>query len=73
MAQITEMRANETILAMVLANIKANVISGINQAKAAGVACEMPTTIEVEIPIDANGLPCIEALRVGRVKTVIHI
>ena len=59
---------------MVLENLKNNVVEGVKAAQAAGVQCEIPTSIEVDMPLDSNGLPCHEhSVCAARLKTTINL
>ena len=61
-------------LAMVLDNMKKNVVEGIKKAQEAGVKCEMPQAIEVDMALDSNGLPCGEkSVCAARLKTTISL
>jgi hypothetical protein len=67
-------KQSSTILAMVLDNMKKNVIEGVKKAQESGVKCEMPTTIEVDMALDSNGLPCGErSVCAARLKTTISL
>jgi hypothetical protein len=67
-------RHPKSILGMVLENMKQNVISGIEEAQAFGVDCEMPDFIDVDMAIDSNGLPCRDGdVCAARLKTRIKL
>ena len=65
----------KSMLAAVLENMRRNVVSGITEAIRAGVDCEMPSSIEVDMPLDSNGLPCTCPGRIcaARIKVSIRI
>lgn len=65
----------KSILAAVLENMRDNVVSGITEAIRAGVYCEMPASIEVDMPLDSNGLPCTcpRQICAARIKVSIRI
>lgn len=70
--EITKQKQYGRILSMALDNIKNNVIKGIEKAQAAGVNCEPQKTIEVDLALDMNGIPCSErSMCSARIKTTI--
>lgn len=64
----------QSIMAGVLKAIRDNVIAGIRDAQKAGVACSMPKEIEINMPIDRDGIPCTsESEEAGRITTFIVV
>ena len=68
------MKSRQELIESALNSVTQNVLDGIEMAREAGVSCDPPETIDVDLPLDGNGAPCSNgAVCESRLKTTIRI